>query len=162
MVVGRLRVPSCFLSRPPYTTNLPKFDLYSVDKLKKNWSVIPLIVLEACVLLTIPLISCHRMFFTTIDVQLGGYHRYEIPSVPRFIDLRNPRVLKLVKLQEWKPAIHLDNRYRLMRKEPMLDACGNETDDIGQDETAPPNMKEAFDKGQETGSWYYIPNMKIF
>ncbi|KAI4482202.1 hypothetical protein M0804_008753 [Polistes exclamans] len=34
-----------------------------------------------------------------------------------------------------KPAIHLDNRYRLMRHEPMLDANGNETNEIGEDDT---------------------------
>ncbi|KAF7382009.1 hypothetical protein HZH66_013441 [Vespula vulgaris] len=34
------------------------------------------------------------MFVTTIDVTLRDYHRFEIPSVPRFFDLRNPRVLK--------------------------------------------------------------------
>ncbi|TGZ52533.1 Uncharacterized protein DBV15_07946 [Temnothorax longispinosus] len=39
----------------------------------------------------------------------------------------------LITLTEWKPAIHLDNRYRLMRHEPMLDADGNETDQIGED-----------------------------
>ncbi|KZC07951.1 hypothetical protein WN55_09014 [Dufourea novaeangliae] len=44
--------------------------------------------------------------------------------------------------QELKPAIHLDNRYRLMRNEPMLDAEGRETDCIGEDETAPPDLDE--------------------
>ncbi|KAG7190112.1 hypothetical protein KM043_006246 [Ampulex compressa] len=39
----------------------------------------------------------------------------------------------LVTVREWKPAIHLDNRYRLMRKEPMLDANGMETNEIGDD-----------------------------
>nr|KAF7398013.1 hypothetical protein H0235_016021 [Vespula pensylvanica] len=34
-----------------------------------------------------------------------------------------------------KPAIHLDNRYRLMRHEPMLDADGKETDEIGEDDS---------------------------
>lgn len=41
-----------------------------------------------------------------------------------------------MKNDDVKPAIHLDNRYRLMRGEPMLDANGNETDEIGEDETA--------------------------
>lgn len=43
------------------------------------------------------------------------------------------------RLQLWytkkqKPAIHLDNRYRLMRHEPMLDADGNETNEIGEED----------------------------
>lgn len=53
---------------------------------------------------------------------------------------------QLMQLQELKPAIHLDNRYRLMRKEPMLDASGRETDTIGEDETAAPDLQEAFEK----------------
>ncbi|XP_071574285.1 uncharacterized protein [Temnothorax nylanderi] len=84
-------------------------------------------------MLAIPFMAYHRLFVTTIDVQLTDYQRFEIPSVPRFFDLRNPRTLKLITLTEWKPAIHLDNRYRLMRHEPMLDADGNETDQIGED-----------------------------
>ena len=44
--------------------------------------------------------------------------------------------LQLIKTHEWAPAIHLDNRYRLMRGEQMLDAQGNPTDQIGEDETA--------------------------
>ncbi|XP_053996577.1 uncharacterized protein LOC128886040 isoform X2 [Hylaeus anthracinus] len=158
-MAGRLRVPSCFLSRLPYTTDLPKFNLFSIKKMKKNWSVIPLLAIQTCVLVAIPLLSCYKMFFTAIDVQLGGYQRFEIPSIPRFIDLRNPRVFKLVKMQEWKPAIHLDNRYRLMRNEPMLDANGNETDDIGEDETAPPNMEEAYEKALKMGPSLYFPKI---
>ncbi|KYN39598.1 hypothetical protein ALC56_06092 [Trachymyrmex septentrionalis] len=42
--------------------------------------------------------------------------------------------VKLIQFKPWKPAIHLDNRYRLMRHEPMLDADGNETDVIGKDD----------------------------
>lgn len=41
----------------------------------------------------------------------------------------------MIKTHDWKPAIHLDNRYRLMRGEQMLDALGNPTDEIGEDET---------------------------
>ncbi|XP_076681606.1 uncharacterized protein LOC143375886 [Andrena cerasifolii] len=91
------------------------------------------------------------MFVTTIDVNFDKYQRFEIPSIPRFFDLRNPRHLKLMKMQELKPAIHLDNRYRLMRLESMLDADGNETDSIGEDETAPPDLEEAFDRAVKEG-----------
>lgn len=45
-------------------------------------------------------------------------------------------MFQLRKTVDWKPAIHLDNRYRLMRHEPMLDADGNVTDQIGEDENA--------------------------
>ncbi|KAK2574903.1 hypothetical protein KPH14_002594 [Odynerus spinipes] len=41
---------------------------------------------------------------------------------------------KLRQKDKLNPAIHLDNRYRLMRHEPMLDAEGNQTDVIGDDE----------------------------
>lgn len=41
-------------------------------------------------------------------------------------------LFQLITFREWKPAIHLDNRYRLMRHEPMLDADGNKTDKIGK------------------------------
>ncbi|KYN05272.1 hypothetical protein ALC62_03795 [Cyphomyrmex costatus] len=41
---------------------------------------------------------------------------------------------QLFQFKEWKPAIHLDNRYRLMRHEPMLDADGNVTDVLGEDD----------------------------
>ncbi|XP_071627465.1 uncharacterized protein [Temnothorax longispinosus] len=97
------------------------------------FQLIPLVFVQTCVMLAIPFMAYHRLFVTTIDVQLTDYQRFEIPSVPRFFDLRNPRTLKLITLTEWKPAIHLDNRYRLMRHEPMLDADGNETDQIGED-----------------------------
>ncbi|XP_076761892.1 uncharacterized protein LOC143429923, partial [Xylocopa sonorina] len=105
------------------------------------FQIIPLLALEACVLLSIPILASHRIFFTTIDVRIAGYHRFEIPSVPTFFDLRNPRVLKLIKFRDWKPTIHLDNRYRLMRNEPMLDANGRETDRIGEDDGAPPILE---------------------
>lgn len=49
---------------------------------------------------------------------------------------------QIINFREWKPAIHLDNRYRLMRHEPMLDADGNVTEEIGEDETAPPTLEE--------------------
>jgi hypothetical protein len=39
-------------------------------------------------------------------------------------------------LYKYEPAIHLDNRYRLMAGLPMLDADGNETTEIGIDNTA--------------------------
>ncbi|KAF7383037.1 hypothetical protein HZH68_014886 [Vespula germanica] len=42
---------------------------------------------------------------------------------------------KLWYTKKLKPAIHLDNRYRLMRHEPMLDADGKETDEIGEDDS---------------------------
>ncbi|XP_070155144.1 uncharacterized protein [Polyergus mexicanus] len=95
--------------------------------------LIPLAFLTACAMFAIPFITYHRFFVTTIDVQMTKYQRFEIPSVPRFYDLRNPRSLKLIAFHEYKPAIHLDNRYRLMRHEPMLDADGKKTDKIGED-----------------------------
>lgn len=42
-------------------------------------------------------------------------------------------LFQLIQFKEWKPAIHLDNRYRLMRHEPMLDADGKVTDVLGED-----------------------------
>ncbi|XP_018316325.1 uncharacterized protein [Mycetomoellerius zeteki] len=107
--------------------------LFTLEGLKKKWELIPLVLLNACVMLAVPSLIYHRLFITTIDVQLTDYQRYEIPSVPRFYDLRNPRILKLIQFKEWKPAIHLDNRYRLMRHEPMLDADGKVTDVLGED-----------------------------
>lgn len=65
-----------------------------------------------------------------------------------------------MKPQPLHPAIHLDNRYRLMRREPMLDADGNETTEIGRDETSPPNMEEAFEKALEKKAYYGPPKMK--
>ncbi|KYM82663.1 hypothetical protein ALC53_06838 [Atta colombica] len=41
-------------------------------------------------------------------------------------------LFQLIQFQKPQPAIHLDNRYRLMRHEPMLDADGNVTDVIGE------------------------------
>ncbi|KYN27555.1 hypothetical protein ALC57_03055 [Trachymyrmex cornetzi] len=107
--------------------------MFTLEGLKKKWELIPLVLFNACVMLAVPSMIYHRFFVTTIDVQLTDYQRFEIPSVPRFYDLRNPRSLKLIQLKEWKPAIHLDNRYRLMRHEPMLDADGNVTNMLGED-----------------------------
>ncbi|KAL2749585.1 hypothetical protein V1477_002525 [Vespula maculifrons] len=56
--------------------------------------LIPLLAIKTALLFTISFMCYHRMFVTTIDVTLRDYHRFEIPSVPRFFDLRNPRVLK--------------------------------------------------------------------
>ncbi|XP_074096062.1 uncharacterized protein LOC141525449 [Cotesia typhae] len=77
----------------------------------------------------------HRMFLTTIDVQLSQKinQRFEVSSKPGFIDLRNPRLLKLIGCNTPEPAIDLDNRYRLMRHEQMLDAQGNPTDKFIKD-----------------------------
>nr|XP_012222967.1 PREDICTED: uncharacterized protein LOC105672534 [Linepithema humile] len=95
--------------------------------------IIPVVFIQACSLIGMPLMMAHRAFVTTIDVQLTSYQRFEIPSVPRFFDLRKPRSLKFITFAKVDPAIHLDNRYRLMRNEPMLDADGKETDRIGDD-----------------------------
>lgn len=35
-----------------------------------------------------------------------------------------------------EPCIHLDNRYRLMRNEQMLDENGNPTEVIGEEDSA--------------------------
>ncbi|KAL2713469.1 hypothetical protein V1478_017167, partial [Vespula squamosa] len=55
---------------------------------------LPLFAIKAALLISITFMCYQRMFVTTIDVTLRDYHRFEIPSVPRFFDLRNPRVLK--------------------------------------------------------------------
>ncbi|XP_016913219.1 uncharacterized protein LOC107998450 [Apis cerana] len=157
-MVGNLRVPLCFLTRRPYSWDTaPKFDLFTCEKIKKNYSIIPLLVLKACVLLAIPTFCFHRFFFTKIEVQIRGHRRFEITSPPGFFDLRNPRILKIWKLRKLKPAIQLDNRYRLMRKEPMLDADGKETDDIGPDDTAPPTLAEGYAIMEEKGWDYFSP-----
>ncbi|XP_039314840.1 uncharacterized protein LOC105193822 isoform X2 [Solenopsis invicta] len=123
------------LSRCGYeTARKSKFGkLYTVKGVKQYWELIPLILLQTCAFFGMPFMAYHRMFVTTIDVQLTDYQRFEIPSVPKFYDLRNPRTLKLIEFTKWEPAIHLDNRYRLMRHEPMLDADGNKTHEIGSD-----------------------------
>lgn len=39
-MVGNLRVPLCFLTRRPYSWDTtPKFDLFTYEKIKKNYSV---------------------------------------------------------------------------------------------------------------------------
>ncbi|XP_067210425.1 uncharacterized protein [Linepithema humile] len=110
-----------------------KSQLYTLASLKKCFEIIPVVFIQACSLIGMPLMMAHRAFVTTIDVQLTSYQRFEIPSVPRFFDLRKPRSLKFITFAKVDPAIHLDNRYRLMRNEPMLDADGKETDRIGDD-----------------------------
>lgn len=42
-----------------------------------------------------------------------------------------------------QPTIALDNRYRLMRNEPMLNAKGEQTDEIGDDAPAADTLEEA-------------------
>nr|XP_033329232.1 uncharacterized protein LOC117221957 [Megalopta genalis] len=162
-MAGYLRVPRCFQARLCYGEETSKFDLYSnKKKIMRHYGIIPLLVIKACVVAAIPLMILHRLFVTTIDVKLSDYHRYEIPSIPRFFDLRNPRSLKLRTVQEVKPAIHLDNRYRLMRHEQMLNDEGCKTDNIGEDETAPPtNMKEAIEKLQREGRGSAIPKLYL-
>ncbi|XP_032675238.1 uncharacterized protein LOC116846028 isoform X2 [Odontomachus brunneus] len=71
-----------------------KSKLFKAETIRRNWQLIPLAVLHACMMIAIPFIACHRLFVTTIDVQLTDYQRFEIPSVPRFFDLRKPRSLK--------------------------------------------------------------------
>lgn len=68
---------------------------------------------------------------------------------------------QIIKRHKLKPAIHLDNRYRLMRNEPMLDADGNETDQIGEDETAPPSPDEMEAIMKEKGDDYFLPKLKV-
>ena len=60
----------------------------------------------------------------------------------------------MYKTHVWAPAIHLDNRYRLMRGEQMLDKDGNPTDQIGEDETAgmPIDLDELFGTGNQRDS----------
>lgn len=38
-MIGRLRVPLCFLTRQPYSEPAVKFDFYTAEKIRKNWSV---------------------------------------------------------------------------------------------------------------------------
>lgn len=66
-----------------------------------------------------------------------------------------------MKRHELKPAIYLDNLYRLMRKEPMLDADGNKIDEIGEDETAPPSLEEADAIMKKKGYDYFLPTLEI-
>ncbi|KAF7383039.1 hypothetical protein HZH68_014888 [Vespula germanica] len=67
---------------------------FSLPILCRTFQLIPLLAIKTALLFTISFMCYHRMFVTTIDVTLRDYHRFEIPSVPRFFDLRNPRVLK--------------------------------------------------------------------
>ncbi|XP_050449821.1 uncharacterized protein LOC126850654 [Cataglyphis hispanica] len=107
--------------------------LLSLEVFIRDVELIPLAFLTVWSSATICFWTYHRLFISTIDVQMTQYARYEIPSVPKFFDLRNPRSLKILTFTHYKPAIHLDNRYRLMRHEPMLDADYKETDQIGED-----------------------------
>ncbi|XP_031786879.1 uncharacterized protein LOC116417554 [Nasonia vitripennis] len=133
-----------FCAMPPNCWKPPKFDfwgffkwgIFTKRRLSINYECIPLIAVNCLAIAALPFVIWSRTFVTTIDVTFGGLPRWEIPSQPTFFDLRHPRNLKWMKTDDWKPAIHLDNRYRLMRGEPMLDANGNETDEIGEDETA--------------------------
>ncbi|CAK9812084.1 hypothetical protein ANTPLA_LOCUS7283 [Anthophora plagiata] len=120
-----------------------------------------MIAIKAGILMVIPVLASYRLFFATIDVTLGGYHRFEIPTVPRFFDLREPRVLKIVKRNELKPAIFLDNLYRMMRGDPMVDENGNEIEEIGEDLSGPPHMEEAYEIMQQKGYLYYMPRLKV-
>lgn len=91
------------------------------------------------------------------------YTRTSDKCFARLHQIRQKRFLscfQLMQLQELKPAIHLDNRYRLMRKEPMLDANGRETDIIGEDETAAPDLKEAFEERLKCGRPCHTPKTK--
>ncbi|XP_078040149.1 uncharacterized protein LOC144471711 [Augochlora pura] len=162
-MAGYLRVPRCFQARVRYTDDIPKFDLFSnKKKIMRHYGIIPLLVIKAGVICAIPLIILHRMFVTTIDLRLYRSHRYEIPTTPEFIDLRAPRTLKLRTVEEVKPAVHLDNRYRLMRHEQMLNDEGCKTDNIGEDETAPPtNIKEAIEKLQRDPTMRVIPKLYL-
>ncbi|XP_017883198.1 uncharacterized protein LOC108626817 isoform X2 [Ceratina calcarata] len=76
---------------------------------------------------------------------------------------RSAMFIPLVQFHEIKPAVHLDNRYRLMRHEPMLDAEGQRTDKIGKDETAPPSMEELKKLREDPKFYnYYAPKRRIF
>lgn len=43
----------------------------------------------------------------------------------------------------------------------MLDADGNETDEIGEDETAPPSPDEIEAIMKEKGDDYFLPKFKV-
>ncbi|CAK9800365.1 hypothetical protein ANTQUA_LOCUS2422 [Anthophora quadrimaculata] len=120
-----------------------------------------MIAMKATILMVIPVFASYRLFFARIDAVLGGYYRFEIPTVPRFFDLRKPRVLKIMKRNKIKPAIFLDNLYRMMRGDPLLDENGNEIEEIGEDLSGPPHMEEAYKIMQEKGYFYYMPRMKV-
>ncbi|KAF7997086.1 hypothetical protein HCN44_005363 [Aphidius gifuensis] len=93
----------------------------------------------------------HRLFVTTIDVQLGS-QRWEMTSDSEFFDLRYPRSLKMFKRDKIEPAIGLDNRYRLMRGERMLDAKGNITNDYGD----PPGVNSLEELAQQSQKKYAL------
>ncbi|XP_018341885.1 PREDICTED: uncharacterized protein LOC108748323 isoform X2 [Trachymyrmex septentrionalis] len=67
---------------------------FTLEGVKKKWELIPLVLLNVCMMVVIPSMVYHRFFVSTIDIQPTAYQRFEIPSVPRFYDLRNPRSLK--------------------------------------------------------------------
>ncbi|KOC70373.1 hypothetical protein WH47_02876 [Habropoda laboriosa] len=48
-----------------------------------------------------------------------------------------------------------------MRGDPMLDSEGNEIDEIGQDQSGPPSLEEAYEVMKEKGYFYYMPRMKV-
>ncbi|XP_011297040.1 uncharacterized protein [Fopius arisanus] len=131
----------------------PKMDLalttgiYTTAQIKKNYGVCPLLALQLGALGGMLFMIYHRTFVTTIDVQMGN-QRWEMQSKPKFIDLRNPRSLKLME-NKIESTIALDNRYRLMRNEPMYDVSGQETDEIGDDE---PELSEE-ELREKYGKW---------
>ncbi|XP_063979041.1 uncharacterized protein LOC135163504 [Diachasmimorpha longicaudata] len=121
-----------FIKCPPKLDFKGTTSVYSLGQIKKNYGITPLLAIQLGALGGLLFMIYHRTFVTTIDVQLG-YQRWEMESKPKFMDLRNPRSLKLIK-DNLEPTIALDNRYRLMRNEPMYDANGQETNEIGTDE----------------------------
>nr|XP_034181580.1 uncharacterized protein LOC117604995 isoform X3 [Osmia lignaria] len=92
-MIGRLRVPPCFI-KTPFPGKSGKIAIITWKDIKKNWVLMPLVLIKICVLTSAALLAAHRLFWTTIDVRLYDYYRFEIPPVPRFFDLRNPRPLK--------------------------------------------------------------------
>ncbi|XP_043468867.1 uncharacterized protein LOC122502742 [Leptopilina heterotoma] len=128
---------ACYPPRKLGLKDMLSSRMFRLSTIKRHYSSIPLAFLIMYDLCAVTLFSYNALFCSTIDVRLSGRNlpRYEMTSSPGWFDLRKPRCLKLLKIQDIKPAIHLDNRYRLMRGEQMLDALGNPTDEIGEDET---------------------------
>ncbi|XP_018341884.1 PREDICTED: uncharacterized protein LOC108748323 isoform X1 [Trachymyrmex septentrionalis] len=90
---------------------------FTLEGVKKKWELIPLVLLNVCMMVVIPSMVYHRFFVSTIDIQPTAYQRFEIPSVPRFYDLRNPRSLKFLDSILVSSKLRVRIIDNLMRKE---------------------------------------------
>ncbi|EGI59066.1 hypothetical protein G5I_12777 [Acromyrmex echinatior] len=99
----------------------------------------PVMVKEVTIVLVTVVIGIRNV--TRFNIDNRGYEKLHSPE-GRWAAKEDRSTLvwnnikiytKIIKFKKWKPAIHLDNRYRLMRQEPMLDADGNVTNELGED-----------------------------